>query len=438
MGKLTDRQLQLIKTAKDDLFLNDGGGLYFRVRPSGSKSWLYRYKTGTKTHWFDLGDYPTLTLAESRALAARLTADRRSGIDPVERRQREEEARRTAEAAAKTEAARRAARLTVRQLFERWERLELSGRKDGGGEVRRCFEKDVFLVIGEVAAVDVTRTLVAQILDAIVERGARIVARRMLSDIRQMYGFAIARGLVEHDPTSHMKRDDFGKKVERDRILSESEIKELQAKLPVARLLRTTELAIQLMLSTCCRVGELSQARWEHVDLGHGTWRIPPANAKNGKEHLIHLSDFAKRQFEWLHEITGHGDWCYPAEHRDGPVCLKSISKQIRDRQRITALMNRSKATGVLLLTGGEWTPHDLRRTGATLMGNLGVRPDVIERCLNHVEPNRLVRTYQRQRLEEEQREAWRLLGQRLAILTSGADNVIPLKRPASSQFDRA
>lgn len=252
-----------------------------------------------------------------------------------------------------------------------------------------------------------------------------------------MYGFAIARGLVEHDPTAHMKRDDFGKKVERDRVLNEAEMKEFHSKLPAARLLPTTELAIWIMLATCCRVGELSQARWEHLDREQSIWLIPASNAKNSREHRIHLSEFALRQFDLLYQITGDSKWCYPVDSRDRNVDLKvsneqqvehiglkSLSKQIRDRQRVTALNKRSQKTGTLLLTGGEWTVHDLRRTGATLMGTLGVRPDVIERCLNHVEPNRMIRTYQRQKLEDEQREAWRLLGQRLTFLTSGANNI--------------
>jgi len=78
---------------------------------------------------------------------------------------------------------------------------------------------------------------------------------------------------------------------------------------------------------------------------------------------------------------------------------------------------NRTKATGALLLSGGGWTPHDLRRTGATMMGELGVTGEVIERCLNHVEQNRLKRIYQRHALKAEQRDAWRRLGSRLELL---------------------
>ena len=92
-------------------------------------------------------------------------------------------------------------------------------------------------------------------------------------------------------------------------------------------------------------------------------------------------------------------------------------------------MKNRSKLIDTLILPRGKWTPHDLRRTGATLMGSLGVRSDVIEKCLNHVEQNALVRIYQRQSLEAEQREAWRLLGERLELLATEPKNVVTMKR---------
>ena len=90
----------------------------------------------------------------------------------------------------------------------------------------------------------------------------------------------------------------------------------------------------------------------------------------------------------------------------------------------------RCKDNQSLMLVGGKWTPHDLRRTGATLMGGLGVAPDTIDKCLNHVEPNKIKRTYQRQKLEAEQAKAWELLGERLELLVNlDAVNVIPLHK---------
>lgn len=221
-----------------------------------------------------------------------------------------------------------------------------------------------------------------------------------------------------------------GQEVERDRVLSEDEIRELGRKLPAANFFRATEHAIWLMLATCCRVGEISRARWQHVDFEAQTWTIPAEHAKNEKVHVVYLSELALRQFEGLRGLSAGDAWIFPARGGETHVCTKSITRQVRDRQRPQAMTNRAKSTGVLLLSGGEWTPHDLRRTGATLMGTLGIRPDVIERCLNHVEQNKMARVYQRQKLEAEQAEAWRVLGERLDLLTRpDADNLVTLPR---------
>jgi hypothetical protein len=84
VGKLTDRQILNTKPAAKDNFLNDGGGLYLRIRKSGSKIWLYRYKAGNTTKWIDIGVYPGVTLSIARSEAIRLKLIRDNGNDPVE------------------------------------------------------------------------------------------------------------------------------------------------------------------------------------------------------------------------------------------------------------------------------------------------------------------------------------------------------------------
>ena len=111
--------------------------------------------------------------------------------------------------------------------------------------------------------------------------------------------------------------------------------------------------------------------------------------------------------------------WLYPSRDAKKAVSTKTITKQLGDRQRDDDPMKRrSKSVASLKLQDGKWGPHDLRRTGATMMTRLGVLPEVAERCLNHVEQNRMKRIYQRHTYEAEMQSAWRLLGQRLAILT--------------------
>ena len=280
-------------------------------------------------------------------------------------------------------------------------RQDLSQRSDGGKEVERAFCKDAPPLLGALPAAEITRGHIAALLDGVVARGAKVVANHLLADLRQMYGFGIARSYVDVDPTSHLKKADFGGRPrERDRVLTEQEIIDLPSQLRSARLLKSTELAIYIMLATCCRVGELSRARWSNIDLDAGTWFIPAENTKNSRPHTVHLSEFARGCFRSLYEHARPGDWVFPSATGVGHVSVKSISKQINDRQRTRPMKNRSTATNTLSLSGvSKWTPHDLRRTGATMMGELGVRPDVIERCLNHVEHNRVKRIYQRQQL---------------------------------------
>lgn len=419
-------------------------GMRATVRPAGaavSVQFTWRYRYSGKTREIAVGTWPKLSLAEVRQERKTLADTLARGQDPAELRAviklqgRAEVNEAAAAVQARIEAAAAVqARMTVKELFGKWEQSALSARKDKGAEIKRSFAKDVLPAIGDMAAEDVRRVDVARILDGVVSRDARILARNLLGDIRQMYGFGIARGLLEIDPTSHMKRDSYGRKVERDRVLTGAEIKALAKALPGAHLAKTAELAIWVQLATCCRVGELLQARWTDIDLDGRAWRIPADVAKNEHEHTVHLSDFTLEKFQALHALTGvtvGGDgeskpcvWVMPARNGEDHVDLKSLTKQIGDRQRgdKEAMSNRSAHGKALTLAGGKWTPHDLRRTGATIMVSLGVLPEVVERCLNHREQNRVKRIYQRHDYKKEMREAWQLLGERIEALLAAKD----------------
>ena len=313
--------------------------------------------------------------------------------------------------------------------------VDLIRRKDGGAEVRRMFEKDVLPLIGAIAVEDVRKGHVTGVADALLARGVPRMAKLIFSLIRQMFRFAVDRDIIEADPTASIRKAKIGgKDTERERVLSDEEVRQLARQAPTAGLMPTTEAAIWLALSTCCRIGELLAARWEHIDLERGTWWIPPENSKNGKAHTVYLSEFSRRQFAQVKALNGAAPWCYPNRGNTDSVCEKTVTKQLGDRQRpaLAPMSGRAKAehTAALVLPAGKWTPHDLRRTGATMMVALGVLPEVAERCLNHTEENKVKRIYQRHSYENEMREAWRLLGERLDLLTrADAGNVVTLRR---------
>lgn len=437
MSKLTVKGLESLRDKDQGNKLREDGGLIGTVRARSNGVSVYfdwRYRFAGKVRQISVGSWPSSSMPDIRKKRDWLYTILKEGKDPAEEKRIERLKKQSDQAEASdqeqariVEAAALKARMSISELFNSWEKRELKERKDQGAEVRRSFAKDVFPAFGHLTAETVTRSMVVAVLDNVVERGARIIARNLLGDIRQMFGYAILRGIVENDPTYRLKRDDFGKKVERDRILSDAEIKALPDMLSTACLGESSTGAIWIMLSTCCRVGEISRAKWNDIDLVAGTWRIPPENAKNAKAHTIYLSAFAVRYFEALKIQSGESPWVLSARWTDKHICVKSLAKQISDRQRgeRPAMTSRSKNINALELKGGKWTPHDLRRTGATMMGVLGVRPDVIEKCLNHVEQNKIVRVYQRQKLETEQAEAWRQLGDCLErMLCNDSDKV--------------
>ncbi|MFO0121108.1 MAG: tyrosine-type recombinase/integrase, partial [Inhella sp.] len=278
--------------------LRAGKGLYLRKTTTGC-FWFFRFAspvTGKQVRvelWADdprgLLGFPDATLAEAKAKTAILRRDIDRRIDPVLKAEQDRQAAiaaAAAEAAAAEAEQRRLAeaarlaeleqqrRITVRQLFARWQETDLQpvtlkdgerqGRKDGGALIEQQFRKHLFPLIGDRIAEEVRRADVMEVLDKIKAKGLNRTVNMVLSSLRQMFTFALVREIVRADPTYGIKkgRDGGGKDVERDRTLSAEEISLLATLTPTAKLNQRTETAIWLMLATGCRIGELMGATW--------------------------------------------------------------------------------------------------------------------------------------------------------------------------------
>ena len=442
MGKLTVRTIESAKAKSAPYKLIDGEGLQLRVATNEVKTWLVRYMIDGIERQYrlprmyrDTSGEGFASLADAREEAAKIRALARQGLDiqvQLEENVKIEKKRLELEQSLSK---------TVGDLFESW--LPDTNRKDKGVELRRMFGHDVLPFIGMKPLMDVTEDDIRNILSTVVKRGANRLAVMLLADLKQMYRWAEKqrswRKLIEYNPVEPIKAskitsDDYDGS-ERNRTLSADEIRELSKKLPLAGLSERIEIACWIMLSCCCRVGELMKAKWADIDMESAEWRIPKENAKNKTAHIVFLSNFSISYFKQLREITT-GIWCYPSRNGETHVCEKSTTKQIRDRQMSAMnrkpMKHRSCKADALILSNGDWTPHDLRRTGSTMMQALRIQPVIIERVLNHVEPNKLKRIYQTYEYEDEKREAWRLLGERLELLfRQDADNVIQINSAA-------
>lgn len=490
---ITDTSMRA-RPAERDIWLVQGlgrgrGSLCGRITPSGARTFYFRYTNPTgKQVRLKLGDYAAtpgngITLASARQKAAELSDmySGAGGAEPVrdlvgffevQRAEAEEAdriARQLAAQAQQSEALARERRLTVRKLFTRWAETDLrphiradgtrAGRKDGGEYTRQQFERHVYPTLGDAVIQEVRKGDLMALLDTLKARGKLRTANVLLSDLKQMFTFALVRELIDRNPLDTItKRQAGGKETARDRVLSGEEIGMLPGLITGANLNQRTAAGILILLGTGARIGELMGAVWAGtdlaavaatgeaegvkpglVDLDACTWHLP--TTKNEREHTIHLSAFVVEQFQRLKALRVADDegkpvpWVFPNAAASGPVCVKSFGKQLADRQRgeRERMSGRSKNITALCLPGGKWTAHDLRRSAASLMAGLGFSGDVIDECLNHMIESRVRRTYIRDRRAEDQKRAFDALGLKLKALLSGADamakgNVVEFK----------
>lgn len=516
MTIITDKGMGGMPSGADqwltESFSRGAGALLGRITPNGERRFYFRY-TGSagKQVRLPIGPYKdkgdgasTFTVQQARARALELSALYRGGIrdlrehfaalaegarlEGAAERLRQEKELADERDRQEVERLARERRLTLRQLHQRWESVELqphktadgrrAGRADGGKLIREQFALHLFPLLGDRAVQDVTRADLFQVFDALRAAGKLRALSMMLVSVKQMFRFAVTRELVDRSPVEGvMRRDVGGSATERDRALSADEISLLAVQLGRVmtqddkrrRLPEHTVAAVWIVLSTGCRVGELLGTAWAGVgvdassmgeqarvagvkfgtvDLVGHTWHLP--DTKNQRSHTIHLSDFALRQFQAIKDAQGTGlakgagRWVFPCrsgEREGGPIRVTALGKQFSDRQQTGAhhWKNRTRDDASLALPGGRWTAHDLRRTAATTMARLGIAGDVIDECLNHVVASRVRRTYIRDRREAQQAAAFDVLGMELdrlvgggeRLMRGGAANVVPIRAAA-------
>ena len=375
--RLTERGIKSAKAKHTDLFLGDGRGLYLRARSvTNNKTWLYRYRSAQgKQTWLELGIYPALSLHQARTKALEAKAQRKDGLDPRAVREKAQEEAQAALAAGQTFK-------TV--AYEYYERV-IAKRFRQPEQFKARLDKDPIPALGDKRLHDITRGDVARTLNAIVDRDARVMANRVLNDLKQVFRYAVAQGHIAHSPAALISRRDVGGKEEStSRALTLDEIRKVlkvlkaesapTAKRKISWQIR--ELVLFLLL-TGQRVGETLLARWDHLDLRAKTWKIPKENTKIGRAHLVHLSAPALAVIGRIKPLAHESDWLFPSDKKEEqPITVRAVSRAI-------SRMFEADEEGRKLEIP-HFSTHDLRRTVATRLADLGIHPHVIERILNH------------------------------------------------------
>jgi integrase len=397
MAKLTSAAVERYRpTAKRREIRDDGAqGLYLVIQSSGAKSWALRFRRpGGAPAKLTLGTVDLsgrelegqpeigmpLSLPAARQLAAEVHRRRALGHDVIADHAAAKHRHRTEveEGAANAfgplgrrfidEHARpktRRWRDTARLLGLRYPKADGEPSVIKGGLAERWADKPVREIDGHDiwSATDEARRLGIPGLERRNDGPRDSRARALLSALSTAFGWFAEHRLVDSNPCTSVHRPDAPRA--RDRVLSDPEIVKFWAACdeavgePFGQLLK-------LLLLTGCRLAEVARMTRSELSEDGANWNIPGARTKNHRPHLVPLAPLARDMLKSVKPIAG--DLVFTTTGRT-PVCVGSKIK------------NRLDAAMKIPL----WRLHDLRRTAATGMAELGIAPHIVEAALNHI-----------------------------------------------------
>jgi integrase len=393
-------------------------GFGVRVEIDGRKVFFQRFGTRGERR-LTLGAYSrAFGLAEARAAADKARADHAAGRDPIGAKQELRRIERTERETRKAAREGKASPGTFADLAERYLREARRRRRERSvREDERKLQVEVLPRWGARRLGEIRRADVLRLVEESRERGG-VCSNRTLALVRAVFQYAVDREELDANPALRIPRRYLYAEQPRERVLNRDELQTLLA--TVDTLGPIVGGAFRMILATAQRPGEVLRLRWDEIgrDEGGMCWQLPDEVAKTGRGHRVPLSRPAIAVIDSLRPLTASTPWVFASpKAEEGPLrWLSHAAERLRRRSGIP-----------------DFTPHDLRRTAATLMGERGVRPDVIERVLNHT-PAKIARTYNRAAYDAEERQALALLGDLIAALSGGESvcsgaEVVPFAR---------
>lgn len=429
---LTDAAARALHPKAGRYDVPDGrvSGLVLSVLPSGLKQWTLRYRTQGKRRRLilgEFGDFPKLTLSKAREAAEKHRPQIREGADPV----------------AERAAARAIPVDTVGALAKDYVSKHVQVRHRRPDEEERILNVYILPVWKNRSVRGLTRRDVRALVEPIADRGAPVMANRVLAVVRRMLNFGVRRDWIDANPASLIGKP--GREDSRDRVLSDDELRALWGLLgrfpathekqapgrkrakydvdgnrfcPISPVLASVQ---QVRLLTAQRGGEVVAMRWRDLDLRTPAWwTIPGELAKNGRPHRVPLTADVVKIIKAQ---------CPDGEPQPDSYVFAHLSESVKDR---------AKKAGAALsrVLGFEFRGHDLRRTAATRMAEAGVPRHHISAVLNHVEGGpTATRVYDRYSYDAEKRAALETWARELSHILAGKPKagaaVVPMAKRA-------
>ena len=404
-NRLTARMVEQVKKPG---YYGDGAGLILRVADSGSKVWLFRYKTQGRVREMGLGPVRDVSLAEAREGAREARRLRRAGIDPID-------AKRQRQAAARLDAAKL---ITFSQCAAAYIENHRAAWTNGkhAAQWEATLRTYAYPVFGNLPVAAVDTALVIKVLDSIWSKKPE-TASRLRGRIEAVLDFAKVRGYRAGENPARWK----GHLKEALPAVSKLRKVKHHAALPYAEIgafmteLRAREggaaAALEFSILTAARTSEVIGARWSEIDMTVGAWTIPAERMKAGVEHRIPLSE---QGLAVLRRAAA-------GEVNDVVFCGQKPGRPLSNMALLMMLRRMGR---------DDITAHGFRSTFRDWAAERTTAPrEVVEAALAHTVANKVEAAYRRSDLFEKRRALMQQWGsfcdQQVA---DGEATVVPLR----------
>ncbi len=364
-NKLTDIEVKQANTRASDYKITDGGGLYLLVKNNGTKCWRLAYRFAGKQKTLAIGTYPQIGLKDARKERENAKNKLAKNIDPSLDKKQERLKQQLA------------ATNTFEAIARDWWHHNLGHWTPSHGErVIGRLEADVFPRIGITPITELRPPHIKTIIKHIEQRDALDVAKRVLQDVRRVFAYAVELGHIETNPARELTSK--ARQTKHRDALPPEQLPQFISNLATYGGQPITRYAIELLLLTFVRSGELRGARWDEFDLGEKLWRIPAARMKMKTDHIVPLASQTLALLEKIREHTGQFELLFPSERRiTDPMSDNTM------RRAIFRLGYDGNTQGK-----AKCVPHGLRTTACSILNEQGFNPDAIERQMSHMERN--------------------------------------------------
>lgn len=360
---LTDTKIKSLKP-KDKVYkVADRDGLYVSVSVAGTVTFRYDYRINGRRETLTIGKYGAdgINLAEARERLMIARKQVSEGISPATEKRVERNKIRNADRfcvfAEKY--------LADVQLADSTKALRVA-----------TYERDIKDTFGNRLMTEITADEIRSHCEKIKERGAPSTAIFVRDLIANVYRYAIQRGHKFANPADEIANSSIATFKKRERVLTPREIKLFFNTLEETQSDFALKKAVKFILLTMVRKGELVNATWDEVDFKNKVWTIPAERMKAKRAHNVYLSEQALDLIIAFQIYSEGSPYLLPGRiNRRQPIANSSLNRVIancikfinKDEQRID-----------------EFTVHDLRRTGSTLLHEMGFNSDWIEKSLAH------------------------------------------------------